>query len=153
MPVNRDYPTQPLVGILALVRRGDRFLLVRRAKPPNQGYWGFPGGVQELGETVVEAAERELTEETGVRAQTPRIFTALDAIERDADGRVRYHYTLVVVLFDWLAGEGEAADDAEALGWFRLQDIETLAALPAVGTLILQALEAVPGRHSATAAG
>ena len=140
--MNRDYPTQPVIGILALVRRGDRFLLVRRARPPNQGRWALPGGVQELGETVVEAALRELAEETGVRGASPRIFTALDAIERDQDGRIRYHYTLVVVLFDWLSGEGEAADDAEALGWFRLQDIETLPALPAVGTLILQALEA-----------
>ncbi len=140
--MNRDYPTQPLIGILALVRRGDRFLLVRRARPPNQGRWALPGGVQELGETVVEAASRELAEETGVRAASPRIFTALDAIERDEDGRIRYHYTLIVVLFDWLSGEGEAADDAEALGWFRLQDIETLPALPAVGMLILQALEA-----------
>jgi 8-oxo-dGTP diphosphatase len=139
--MNRNYPTQPITGILALVRRGDRFLLVRRAKPPNQGYWGFPGGVQELGETIHEAAYRELAEETGVRAAAPRIFTAFDAIERDETGRCRYHYTLIVVLFDWLAGEGEAADDAEALGWFRLEDIETLPALPAVGSLILQVLD------------
>ena len=140
--MRRDYPTQPLVGILAMVRRGDRFLLVQRAKPPNLGRWGFPGGVQELGETVVEAAFRELSEETGVQAGNPRIFTALDAIDRDEADRVRYHYTLIVVLLDWQAGEGEAADDAEALGWFRLEDIETVPALPAVGTLILQALEA-----------
>jgi 8-oxo-dGTP diphosphatase len=140
--MQRDYPTQPIVGILAMVRRGDRFLLVRRGKPPNQGRWGFPGGVQELGETVVEAALRELAEETGVEAGSPRIFTALDAIDRDEDGRLRYHYTLIVVLFDWLSGEGEAADDAEALGWFRLEDVETVPALPAVGTLILQVLEA-----------
>jgi|ERR1700735_3742496 8-oxo-dGTP diphosphatase len=139
--MNRSYPTRPIIGILALVRRGDRFLLVRRAKPPNQGYWGFPGGVQELGETVLEAAERELAEETGVRAAAPRILTAFDAIERDEDARIRYHYTLIAVLFDWLSGEGAAADDAEALGWFRLQDIETLPALPAVGSLILQVLE------------
>jgi 8-oxo-dGTP diphosphatase len=140
--MNRDYPTLPMVGILAMVRRADRFLLVRRAKPPNQGRWGFPGGIQELGETVVEAAQRELSEETGVVASDPRIFTALDAIDRDEAGRIRYHYTLVVVLFDWQSGEGEAADDAEALGWFRLEDIETLRALPAVGSLILSALEA-----------
>lgn len=140
--MNRDYPDQPIIGILALVRRGDRFLLVRRAKPPNQGRWGFPGGVQELGETVVEAALRELAEETGVQGASPRILTALDAIERDEAGRIHYHYTLIVVQFDWASGEGEAADDAEALGWFRLEDIETLPALPTVGTLILQALEA-----------
>ncbi|MGB8841278.1 MAG: NUDIX hydrolase [Aliidongia sp.] len=139
--MNRNYPTQPITGILALVRRGDRFLLVRRANPPNQGYWGFPGGVQELGETIQEAAYRELAEETGVRATAPRIFTAIDAIDRDEAGRCRHHYTLIVVLFDWLSGEGEAADDAEALGWFRLQDIETLPALPAVGSLILQVLD------------
>ena len=140
--MERDYPTRPIIGILALVRRGDRFLLVRRAKPPNQGYWGFPGGVQELGETVLEAAQRELAEETGVQAAAQRIFTALDAIERGDDGRIRYHFTLLAVLFEWLSGEGEAADDAEALGWFRLQDIETLPALPNVGALILQVLEA-----------
>jgi ADP-ribose pyrophosphatase YjhB (NUDIX family) len=140
--MQRDYPTQPLVGILAMVRRGDQFLLVQRAKPPNQGRWGFPGGVQELGETVVEAALRELAEETGVQAGSPRIFTALDAIDRDEDGRVRYHYTLIVVLLDWRAGEGEAADDAAALGWFRLDEIEAVPALPAVGTLIRQALAA-----------
>jgi 8-oxo-dGTP diphosphatase len=138
--MQRDYPTQPIVGILAMVRREDQFLLVQRARPPNQGRWGFPGGVQELGETVVEAALRELAEETGVQAGNPRIFTALDAIDRDETDRVRYHYTLIVVLLDWLSGEGEAADDAEALGWFRLEDIETVPALPAVGTLILQAL-------------
>jgi len=141
--MRRDYPTQPLVGILAMVRRGDQFLLVQRAKPPNQGRWGFPGGVQELGETVVEAALRELAEETGVQAGSPRIFTALDAIDRDDDDRVRYHYTLIVVLLDWRAGEGEAADDAAALGWFRLDEIDAVPALPAVGTLIRQALEAV----------
>jgi len=138
--MRRDYPTQPLVGILAMVRRGDRFLLIRRAKAPNQGRWGFPGGVQELGETVVEGALRELGEETGIAAGNPRIFTALDAIDRDEAGRVRYHYTLIVVLLDWRAGEGEAADDAEALGWFRLDEIETVPALPAVGPLIRQAL-------------
>jgi 8-oxo-dGTP diphosphatase len=140
--MRRDYPTQPLIGILAMVRRRDQFLLVQRAKPPNQGRWGFPGGVQELGETMAEAALRELAEETGVQAGNPRIFTALDAIDRDDDNRIRYHYTLIVVLLDWLGGEGEAADDAAALGWFRLDEIEAVPALPAVGTLIRQALEA-----------
>jgi 8-oxo-dGTP diphosphatase len=140
--MDRDYPSRPIIGILAMVRRGSRFLLVRRAKPPNSGYWGFPGGVQELGETIFDAALRELAEETGVKAAQPQVFTALDAVERDEDNRIRYHYTLIVVALEWQSGEGEPGDDADALGWFGLEDVETLAALPSIGTLMLQALGA-----------
>jgi ADP-ribose pyrophosphatase YjhB (NUDIX family) len=45
---------------------GQKVLWVKRAKPPNAGLWGMPGGYVELGETVEEAASRELSEETGV---------------------------------------------------------------------------------------
>jgi ADP-ribose pyrophosphatase YjhB (NUDIX family) len=139
--MNRDYPSLPMVGILALVRRGDRFLLVRRAREPNQGRWGFPGGVQELGETVIEAAQRELAEETRVTADGARVFTALDAIDRDDGGRIRYHYTLIAVLMDWVAGEGEAGDDAAETGWYGLEDIEAIPTIPAVARLMIGALE------------
>src|SRR5579859_1921705 len=81
--MSRDYPSLPMVGLLAIVRRGDRFLLVRRAKEPNRGRWGFPGGVQELGETVVDGARRELAEETGLIAGGGRAITTLDAIDHD----------------------------------------------------------------------
>ena len=139
--MKRDYPERPIVGILAMVRRGDRFLLVRRGRPPNQGWWGFPGGVQELGETVIDAACRELAEETGVTGADPVIFTVLDTVDRDPAGMVRYHYTLVVISLAWQAGEGIAADDAEALGWFGPEDIASLPALPAVEGLMRRALE------------
>jgi NADH pyrophosphatase NudC (nudix superfamily) len=45
---------------------GQKVLWVKRAKPPNAGLWAMPGGYVELGETVEEAASRELSEETGV---------------------------------------------------------------------------------------
>jgi len=87
--MSRDYPTLPMVGLLAIVRRGDRFLLVRRAKEPNKGRWGFPGGVQELGETVVDGARRELAEETGLVANGGGAVSTLDAIDRADAGRHR----------------------------------------------------------------
>jgi 8-oxo-dGTP diphosphatase len=57
----RRYPERPIVGVLAVVMRGDRVLIVRRANPPLSGRWGFPGGVLELGETVAQGAMRELS--------------------------------------------------------------------------------------------
>jgi ADP-ribose pyrophosphatase YjhB (NUDIX family) len=138
--MSRTYPTLPMIGLLAIVRRGDRFLLVRRAKEPNRGRWGCPGGLQELGETVVEGARRELAEETGLVAGDGRAVTALDAVDRDEADRVRYHYTLIVVLMADVAGEPVASDDAAEVGWFGLADLGDLPVIAAVGPLMRELL-------------
>jgi ADP-ribose pyrophosphatase YjhB (NUDIX family) len=138
--MSRTYPTQPMVGLLAIVRRDDRFLLVRRAKEPNEGRWGFPGGVQELGETVVDGARRELAEETGLVAAAGQAVSTLDAIDRDEAGRIRYHYTLIVVRMQDVTGEPIAGDDAAEVGWFGLADLDTLPVIAAVGPLMRQLL-------------
>jgi 8-oxo-dGTP diphosphatase len=123
----REYPRHPLPGVLAVVARGNRVLLVRRERDPDRGKWGFPGGLVELGETVAEAALRELFEETGIAAEAEAAVEVIDAIIRDDDRRVRYHYVLSVVACRWRSGEGVAGDDAGAVGWFSLDD---LAAMP-----------------------
>src|SRR5271169_2278691 len=91
----RRYPERPIVGVLAVVLRGERALVVRRANPPMAGRWGFPGGVLELGEGVAEGAMRELFEETGVTAEAAETLTVIDTIDRDDQGRIRHHYVLV----------------------------------------------------------
>jgi len=55
--MHRRYPTQPLVGVGAVIVRGNSILLIQRGKPPAQGLWSLPGGKVELGETL-EAALR-----------------------------------------------------------------------------------------------
>jgi 8-oxo-dGTP diphosphatase len=119
----RRYPERPIVGVLAVVMRGDKALVVRRANPPMAGRWGFPGGVLELGETIAEGAMRELLEETGVVADPIGPLTVIDTIDRDEQGRVRFHYTLVAVRARWLSGEGVAADDADEVAWLSRADI------------------------------
>jgi ADP-ribose pyrophosphatase YjhB (NUDIX family) len=84
----------------------------------------------------VEAALRELAEETGITAANPSILTVLDAIDRDEAGRVRHHYTLVAVSLDWAAGEGIAGDDAAAAGWYGPDDLTALPVLPTVPGLM-----------------
>jgi ADP-ribose pyrophosphatase YjhB (NUDIX family) len=129
---DRLYPDRPFVGVLAVVRRGARFLLARRSIPPGIGKWGFPGGMQELGETVNEATRRELMEETGIDAEPIASLTVLDAIRRDDDGRVKVHFALVCVLCQWRSGEGEPIEDAEAVGWFGAEEIAALDCFPKV---------------------
>jgi 8-oxo-dGTP diphosphatase len=119
----RRYPERPIIGVLAVVVRDRKALIVRRSNPPMAGRWGFPGGVLELGETVAEGAMRELREETGIVAEPAGILTVLDSIQREDDGRVRYHYALVAVRGVWRAGEGMAGDDADEVAWLSRADI------------------------------
>ena len=116
-------PAHPIPAALAVVLREDQVLLVRRANPPDQGLWGFPGGKIELGESLRDAAERELLEETGVRAEAAQVFAALDAWDRAEDGRLRRHYVLVAVLCHWREGEPVAADDALDAAWRPLSSL------------------------------
>ena len=70
--MQREFPDRPIVGVGVVVWRGDRVLLIQRGKAPRQGQWSLPGGAQELGETVVEAAVREVLEETGLAIAEPK---------------------------------------------------------------------------------
>ena len=119
----RRYPGRPIVGVLAVVMRGERALVVRRANPPMPGRWGFPGGVLELGETIAQGAMRELLEETGVTAEAAGPLTVIDTIDRDREGRVRYHYTLVAVIGHWQSGDGVPGDDADDVAWLTRAEI------------------------------
>ena len=119
----RRYPDRPIVAVLAVVLRGEQALIVQRAQQPNAGRWGFPGGVLELGETIGEGAMRELLEETGIVAEPAGTLNVHDAVSRDADGRVQFHYVLIAVRGIWQSGEGEPADDAAACAWASRDDI------------------------------
>lgn len=124
-------PTHPVPAVLAVVAREGRVLLVRRANPPDAGRWGFPGGHIEWGESTQAAAVRELHEETGVCALPGEVLTALDVIT-PADGEHRHHFVLIAVRCQWVAGEGEANDDALDAGWFTPQEVAGLGATASV---------------------
>ncbi len=130
-------PVRPIPAVLAVVERGGAVLLVRRANPPDQGLWGFPGGRMEMGETHLEAALRELHEETGIEADAPRLITVLDFIQHDSAGILAHHFAMIAVLCRWRSGEAVAADDALEARWF---DRPALAALGARASLKVEYL-------------
>jgi len=113
----------PVAAVIAVVIRDGQVLLVRRRNPPDAGRWGFPGGKIEFEETIEAAAERELFEETAVRGHACRVFTAVDAFDRRANGAVVAHFILVAVLCRWISGAPVAGDDALEARWF---DLDTL---------------------------
>jgi len=116
-PGPREYPDRPWVGVGVIVWRGDQILLVRRAKAPRLGEWSIPGGAQLLGETVFEAAIREVQEETGVSIRPTGVITVVDSVIRDAVQLPQFHYTLVEISAEWTAGEAVAADDVDDVRW------------------------------------
>jgi 8-oxo-dGTP diphosphatase len=110
----------PRLAALAVVVEAGAVLLVRRTNKPDAGRWGFPGGHVEPGETVFDAAARELREETTVIA-TPRHHLAnLDVIARDETGALAHHYLLVAVLCDFVSGIPAPADDVSEAGWVEI---------------------------------
>ena len=123
---DRAYPDRPWLGVGVVIWRGDRFLLIRRGKPPRLGEWSIPGGRQELGETVRQTAAREAMEETGLEIELVGLVDVVDALRKDAEGRVASHITLVDFAARWVAGEAVAGDDAQAVGWFTLEDLPKL---------------------------
>jgi len=64
--MQREYPSQALVGVGALIVENGRVALIKRGKAPLLGEWSIPGGLLELGETTRQGAEREALEETGL---------------------------------------------------------------------------------------
>jgi len=124
--VKREYPEQPIVGVGAAVVDAGRILLARRGKEPARGWWTFPGGVVELGESVEDAVRREVLEETGLEIELERLLVVVDRIERDADGRVLYHYIIIDYLARPVGGSLRAGDDADGVLWADLADLDRL---------------------------
>ena len=107
----------------AVVFKEDKVLLVLRGKPPAEKQWSIPGGCVELGETLQEAAEREITEETGIVIQAKKPIYTFDVIERDEDGHIRFHYVIVDLAADYVSGELRAGDDAVDVSWVSHKDL------------------------------
>jgi ADP-ribose pyrophosphatase len=119
-----------------VVFKDSKVLLVQRANPPAQGRWAIPGGSVRLGETLRQAAEREIMEETGVVIRAGDPIYVFDVIERDDRGGVRFHYVIVDLSAQYVGGEPRAADDAADARWVGEAELAALQVNPATRRLL-----------------
>lgn len=130
----------PALAVSAVVRRGDRFLMVLRANPPAENMYAFPGGRVEPGESLEMAALRELEEETGLKGANPRALATYDLPTLRPDGTLASHFLLTVFTVEGAAdAKIVAADDAMTAGWYTREE---LAALP-VPDSVIECLELI----------
>jgi 8-oxo-dGTP diphosphatase len=120
----------PRVGVGAVVIEEGRVLLVKRGFDPGRGMWAIPGGLVELGETLQEAAEREILEETGLVIRAGLPFYTFDLIQRDKNGAVEFHYVIVDLRADVVSGRISPGDDALDARWVTAADLERLPVTP-----------------------
>jgi len=138
--MKRDYPDRPIVGVGAIVVEDGRAVVVRRASDPLKGHWSIPGGAVELGETLRQAAVREVREETGLVVETGEVLEVFDSITRDTQGRTQFHYVLVDFLCHPVAGELCPATDVSDARWVTLGELPALQLSQSAQRLLEKAL-------------
>ena len=116
-----EKPATRVVCAGAVVRDADgRLLLVRRGQEPSAGLWSLPGGRVEPGESIAEAAAREVLEETGLRVSVGRLLASVDI------GDYLVHDFAATVV----GGRLQAGDDASDARWCSDDDVALLPLTP-----------------------
>ena len=139
----RTYPARPYIAVSAAVFRDRRVLIVRRAHPLAAGLYTLPGGVVELGETLTEAAVREVREETGLEIEPLTLVGHRQVITRDGDGRVERHFVILPFAARWLAGEITVNEELAEAIWLKPSELSELATTEGLAEIVATAWEKV----------
>lgn len=122
----RKYPSQPLLGVGAVIIKNGKILLVKRRFEPKANYWTLPGGLVELGEEVRQALIREIREECGIEIEPAKIIDVIDFIEYDAEARVKFHYILIDFEAVYKGGEITPSSDVLNVKWFTKNELNNI---------------------------
>jgi 8-oxo-dGTP diphosphatase len=121
--MNREYPKVPLIGVGIIVKKNEYILLVNRANEPKKGLWSIPGGRVRLGESIREAAEREVLEECAIHIRLSDVVSVVDLIDKDDNGKVKYHYVLIDFMAEYERGDLKAGSDALDAKWVMKEEL------------------------------
>ena len=122
----RTYPQRPYLAVSAAIIRAGKVLVVRRARQPAQSFYTFPGGAVEVGETLNEAAIREVREETSLAIEPVALAGHREVISRDAQGRVERHFLILCLAAHWRSGDVKLSEELDDARWVTPAEISGL---------------------------
>ncbi len=137
-------PSFPHIGVGAVVIKDEKVLLVKRGRPPSEGLWAIPGGRLQFGETLKQAAEREILEETGIVIKATKPLFIFDVLDKDEAGNIRYHYVIVDLGAEYVSGTVTAGDDASEARWLSPQELAVLPVSAKTSELLKDVVHFIP---------
>ncbi len=135
----RAYPARPFLAASVALLRSDTVLLAQRGKPPFGTVFSLPGGMVETGETLAEAALRELGEEVGLNAQLIGPLSPVEVLIRDEDGHIARHMVVIPFAAHWTGGEPQTGPEAPVVRWTRQEELPTLMLTPDLERIVAEA--------------
>jgi len=125
--LRREYPSQPIVGVGAVIVQDGKLVLVKRGVEPGKGKWSIPGGAVELGEGVRDAAIREAKEECGLDIELvgDKPMDAIDNMIAGENECLQYHYVLLQFLARPRGGTLRSGSDVTEVRWIPLEEVDT----------------------------
>ena len=123
-------PTRPQLAVSGAIFRDGKVLLVRRARSPGLGFYSFPGGRVEFGESLHTALHREVDEETGLRIEILGLAGWREVLPGAGGGGG--HYLIMSFAARWTAREPVLNDEHDDFKWLapdRLGDLKVTGGL------------------------
>ncbi len=135
----RSYPERPFLAVSAAIVRAGQVLVVRRARAPADGLFSLPGGVVEIGETLMQAVTREVREETSLTIEPVGLAGFRETITRDRDDRVERHFVILPFAARWLAGEPCLNEELSEARWLHPPELAGLPTTPGLAEIVAAA--------------
>jgi len=137
-----------MVGVGGVVIRDERALLIRRGSAPLEGEWSIPGGMLEIGETILDGVQRELLEETAIEVKVLDLIEVFERLTRDEAGKLKYHFVILDYLCEAVRGEARAGSDVTDVAWARAEELDAYSLTTTATRVIQKAFEMARGKKS-----
>ncbi|MEU6448178.1 NUDIX domain-containing protein [Streptomyces sp. NPDC046979] len=136
--------TRIVSAVTAFVQDERGFLLMERRS--DNGKWGMPGGVQEIGESISQTVVREVAEETGITVEVTGmvgVFTDPGHVIEFSDGEVRQEFSLCFRARP-VAGEISVSSESFEVQWVDPGSVDVLDMSPTTRQRISVGLKGLP---------